>query len=90
MPTNWSVKALSEHSLPRPSVSSGVSMLRAETVLSAFRRAVTVTSPPKPLTVVDTGSADALPPPDTISLMASNAALDVKVAPVTASMPSSP
>ena len=87
---NWSVNAGSEASLPRPSVSSGVSIDSAATVLSSFSRTVTVTSPPKPCTVWETGSADFAPPPDTISLMASSAALEVKVAPVTASMPSSP
>ena len=90
LPMNWLVKLLSEAVFPRPSVSSGVSMVNAATELSAFRRTVTVTSPPNPFTVVETGSADCVPPPSMIVFNAVITAVDVYVAPERASIPSSP
>ena len=49
-----------------------------------------VETPPKPATVALTGSAEAVPPPATMALMALMAAVEVNVAPDSASMPSSP
>ena len=90
MPTNWFVKSLSEHSLPNPSVSFGVSTASAATELSGFSLTVTVTSPPKPCTVLESGALDSVPLPLTTALMAPSAACEVIVAPLTASMSSSP
>ena len=87
---NCPVKSLSDARLPRPSVSFGVSIDSAEIELSGFRRAVTVTSPPKPFAVALTGSADSTPSPAITALIALSAAVEVTVAPVSASMPSSP
>ena len=47
------VKAFSEASFPRPSVSSGVSTARYSTRPSSARPAMTVTRPPKPCSVRD-------------------------------------
>ena len=76
--------------MPRPSVSLGVSMVSAETVLSSPSITFSVTSPPKPCTVAVSGPPEASPPPLTIVLAALMTAVDVNVAPVSASMPSSP
>ena len=76
--------------MPRPSVSLGVSMVSADTVLSSPSSTLSVTSPPKPCTVVVSGPPEASPPPSTMVLAALMTAVDVNVAPVSASMPSSP
>ena len=51
---NWPVKALSEASLPRPSVSLGVSMVRYSMLPSSAMPTVAVTSPAKPCFLEDT------------------------------------
>ena len=76
--------------MPSPSVSLGVSMVSAATVPSSFNSTFSVTSPPKPCTVAVSGLPEATPPPLTMVLTALMAAVEVKVAPVSASMPSSP
>ena len=102
LPINWSVNSASDARFPRPSVSFGVSMVRALIVPSSFFSAWTVTSPPKPCSVASVTepaaagsscvfvSSGAASSPAASRLIAFRAAVEVTVAPDRASIPSSP